>query len=85
MTAALAGDFDYDSHGRGYSVQRRTDPRIAALVQTAPHAELLAAGASRVVIIDDGRVEHVFHPIAAPAMHAQEVMRWLSQRVRTTR
>jgi hypothetical protein len=30
-----AGDFDYDAHGRGYAVQRRTDPRIAAYVHAA--------------------------------------------------
>jgi SAM-dependent methyltransferase len=30
-----AGDFDYDSHGQGYARQRRTDPRIAALVHQA--------------------------------------------------
>lgn len=27
-----AGDFDYETHGRGYSQQRRADPRIAAFV-----------------------------------------------------
>jgi SAM-dependent methyltransferase len=31
----LAGDFDYDAHGGGYAVQRRTDPRIAAYVHAA--------------------------------------------------
>jgi len=30
-----AGDFDYDTHGHGYAVQRRTDPRIAAMVHAA--------------------------------------------------
>ncbi|WP_155335794.1 class I SAM-dependent methyltransferase [Acrocarpospora corrugata] len=30
-----AGDFDYESHGQGYAVQRRTDPRIAAQVHAA--------------------------------------------------
>jgi SAM-dependent methyltransferase len=30
-----AGDFDYDAHGGGYAVQRRTDPRIAAYVLAA--------------------------------------------------
>lgn len=30
-----AGDFDYDTHGGGYAVQRRTDPRIAAHVHAA--------------------------------------------------
>ncbi|HVE91227.1 MAG TPA: methyltransferase domain-containing protein, partial [Actinomycetota bacterium] len=31
----MAGDFDYDRHGRDYSTHRRTDPRIAALVHQA--------------------------------------------------
>jgi SAM-dependent methyltransferase len=31
----MAGDFDYETHGTGYAVQRRTDPRIAALVHAA--------------------------------------------------
>ncbi|GAA4183095.1 methyltransferase domain-containing protein [Streptosporangium oxazolinicum] len=35
MTTTPAGDFDYDTHGHGYAVQRRTDPRIAALVHAA--------------------------------------------------
>lgn len=35
MTRALAGDFDYDTRGSGYSSYRRTDPRIAALVHKA--------------------------------------------------
>jgi hypothetical protein len=39
----LAGDFDYDARGQGYSQQRRTDPRIAALVHQA-------LGASRTVL-----------------------------------
>ncbi len=30
-----AGDTDYEQHGSGYAVQRRTDPRIAALVHRA--------------------------------------------------
>jgi SAM-dependent methyltransferase len=30
-----AGDFDYDTHGRGYGHQRRTDPRLAAYVNAA--------------------------------------------------
>ena len=29
------GDFDYDAHGGGYGVQRRADPRIAAVVHQA--------------------------------------------------
>jgi SAM-dependent methyltransferase len=35
MRARAAGDFDYEAGGSGYAVQRRTDPRIAALVQVA--------------------------------------------------
>jgi SAM-dependent methyltransferase len=35
MTTAPAGDFDYDTHGHGYAVQRRTDPRVAAYVHAA--------------------------------------------------
>ncbi|MEV8637335.1 hypothetical protein AB0395_37415 [Streptosporangium sp. NPDC051023] len=35
MIATAAGDFDYDTHGHGYAVQRRTDPRIAAYVHAA--------------------------------------------------
>ncbi|QWF78657.1 class I SAM-dependent methyltransferase [Amycolatopsis sp. CA-230715] len=31
----LAGDFDYETHGGGYAVRRRTDPRIAARVHAA--------------------------------------------------
>jgi SAM-dependent methyltransferase len=31
----IAGDFDYDANGQGYARQRRTDPRIAALVHQA--------------------------------------------------
>ena len=31
----LAGDFDYEAGGSGYATQRRTDPRIAALVHAA--------------------------------------------------
>lgn len=35
MDARVAGDFDYESGGVGYGVQRRTDPRIAAHVHAA--------------------------------------------------
>ena len=35
MNAHTAGDFDYDAGGGGYALQRRTDPRIAALVHAA--------------------------------------------------
>jgi len=35
MNRAPAGDYDYDTKGGGYAGQRRTDPRIAALVHDA--------------------------------------------------
>jgi SAM-dependent methyltransferase len=35
MTQTLAGDFDYDTHGRGYALRRRPDPRIAGLIHAA--------------------------------------------------
>ncbi|MGX6602377.1 MerR family transcriptional regulator [Micromonosporaceae bacterium Da 78-11] len=31
------------------------------------------------LVISDDTVEHVFHPIAAPSMHALDVLRWLGQ------
>jgi len=34
-TAGAAGDVDYESTGDGYAVQRRPDPRIAAMVHAA--------------------------------------------------
>src|ERR1700754_1090627 len=35
MARLSTGDFDYDAHGQFYAHQRRTDPRIAALVHAA--------------------------------------------------
>jgi SAM-dependent methyltransferase len=35
MGATVAGDFDYEAGGAGYSTQRRADPRIAAYVHAA--------------------------------------------------
>jgi peroxiredoxin len=32
------------------------------------------------LVISDDRVEHVFHPIASPASHALQVLRWLTKR-----
>lgn len=106
MTQTLAGDFDYDTNGRGYALSRRPDPRIATLVHAAlgdaravpnvvagagsyePHAAggLSTFGAGDVVlyrrltlVIRDDVIEHVFHPIAALAMHAVEVLQWLTK------
>lgn len=35
MASTPAGDFDYEVHGHGYAMRRRTDPRIASLVHDA--------------------------------------------------
>jgi hypothetical protein len=35
MARVPAGDFDYDTKGAGYALQRRPDPRIAAMVHAA--------------------------------------------------
>ncbi|MFI5889287.1 hypothetical protein ACIA5D_04115 [Actinoplanes sp. NPDC051513] len=35
------------------------------------------------LVIRDDVIEHVFHPIAAPAMHALEVLGWLSKHRRS--
>ncbi|MEU4162116.1 class I SAM-dependent methyltransferase [Actinoplanes sp. NPDC026670] len=35
MIRTVGGDFDYETNGRGYAVQRRSDPRIAALIHAA--------------------------------------------------
>lgn len=42
-----AGDFDYEKGGSGYAVQRRTDPRIAALIREAlgPARSVINVGA----------------------------------------
>jgi SAM-dependent methyltransferase len=47
MTRLSTGDFDYDLHGQDYARQRRTDPRIAALVHEAlgPARMVLNVGA----------------------------------------
>ena len=31
------------------------------------------------LVVTDGRIEHVFHPIPAPSTHAHEVLRWLNR------
>ncbi|WP_432993196.1 hypothetical protein [Dactylosporangium sp. CA-233914] len=31
------------------------------------------------LIVTEGRIEHVFHPIPAPSTHANEVLRWLNR------
>lgn len=48
MASTLAGDFDYDVHGHGYAMRRRTDPRIASLVHEA------LGGARTVLLVGAG-------------------------------
>lgn len=45
--SARHGDFDYERHGSGYAQQRRTDPRIAAIIHAAlgPARTVLNVGA----------------------------------------
>lgn len=66
-----AGDFDYDAHGRGYAQQRRTDPRIAALVHealgTARTVLNIGAGAGSYEPMD----RHVLAVEPSAAMRAQ--------------
>lgn len=75
------GDFDYETHGRGYALQRRTDPRIAAAV----HAGLgqaravlnVGAGAGSyeppdryVVAVEPSPVMRAQRPAGRPAIAA---------------
>jgi SAM-dependent methyltransferase len=66
-----AGDFDYETHGTGYAVQRRTDPRIAALVQAAlgPARTVLNVGAGAGSYEPEDR--HVVAVEPSAAMRAQ--------------
>jgi hypothetical protein len=75
------GDFDYDAHGAGYAAQRRTDPRIAALVHRAlgPARVVLNVGAGagsyepedrHVIAIEPSAVMRAQRPArAVPAIH----------------
>jgi len=71
MVMAGAGDFDYESHGQGYAAQRRTDPRIAALVHEA------LGGARTVLNVGAGagsyepKDRYVLAVEPSPAMRAQ--------------
>ncbi|MBB6473649.1 class I SAM-dependent methyltransferase [Sphaerisporangium rubeum] len=66
-----AGDFDYERHGQGYAVQRRTDPRIAALVQQAlgDATTVLNVGAGAGSYEPEDRYVVAVEP--SPAMRAQ--------------
>jgi SAM-dependent methyltransferase len=66
-----AGDFDYDTQGRGYAQQRRTDPRIAAFVHRAlgPARTVLNVGAGAGSYEPEDRYVLAVEPSAA--MRAQ--------------
>ena len=64
------------------------DPRLT--LATALGLPTFAAGDMTLyerltLIVTDEVVEHVFHPIPAPASHALDIMRWLTKRRRTAR
>ncbi len=66
-----AGDVDYSRHGTGYAIQRRTDPRIAALVHRAlgDARTVLNVGAGAGSYEPEDR--HVIPIEPSPAMRAQ--------------
>jgi SAM-dependent methyltransferase len=69
--AQPAGDFDYETHGAGYAVRRRSDPRIAALVHAAlgPARTVLNVGAGAGSYEPEDRYVIAVEP--SPAMRAQ--------------
>jgi SAM-dependent methyltransferase len=71
MVRAPAGDWDYEQHGHGYTVYRRPDPRIAALVHSAlgPARTVLNVGAGAGSYEPEGRYVLAVEPSAV--MRAQ--------------
>jgi SAM-dependent methyltransferase len=71
VAGGQAGDFDYERHGIGYATQRRTDPRIAALVHSAlgPARTVLNVGAGTGSYEPEDRYVVAIEP--SPAMRAQ--------------
>jgi SAM-dependent methyltransferase len=69
--SARHGDFDYERHGSGYSQQRRTDPRIAAIIHAAlgPARTVLNVGAGAGSY--EPRDRHVVAVEPSAAMRAQ--------------
>jgi SAM-dependent methyltransferase len=67
----IAGDFDYETYGGGYAAQRRTDPRIAALVHAAlgPARTVLNVGAGAGSYEPNDRDVTAVEP--SPSMRAQ--------------
>jgi DNA-binding transcriptional MerR regulator len=70
-------------HGLGLPYPMIPDPRLT-LADSLGLPTFTAGGAARyrrlTLVVADNVVEHVFHPIAQPATHALQVMRWLTRR-----
>jgi hypothetical protein len=71
VAAPAAGDFDYESHGDGYALQRRADPRIAARLHEAlgDAATVINVGAGAGSYEPEDRYVVAVEP--SPAMRAQ--------------
>ncbi len=71
VAAEVAGDFDYEAAGTGYARQRRTDPRIAALVHAALGSAqtVINVGAGAGSYEPEDRAVTAVEP--SPAMRAQ--------------
>jgi SAM-dependent methyltransferase len=75
VTGRPAGDFDYESRGAGYAVQRRADPRIAARLHDAlgEAATVVNVGAGAGSYEPSDRYVVAVEP--SPAMRAQRPSR----------
>jgi hypothetical protein len=71
VAGAPAGDFNYELHGEGYAIQRRSDPRIAAAVHAALGSArtVLNVGAGAGSYEPDDRYVVAVEP--SPTMRAQ--------------
>ena len=93
LTAGAARVYGLSAQSTGY--QRELAHRLCLPYPLIPDPKLTLAAATGLptrtigdltvyerltLIITDGLVEHVFHPIPDPASHALDVLRWLTQR-----
>ncbi|GAB3939517.1 MerR family transcriptional regulator [Micromonospora vulcania] len=98
LTAGAARVYGLSAQSTGY--QRELVHRLRLPYPLIPDPRLTLADALRLptlttddmtlyqrltLIVADGVVEHVFHPIPEPASHALEVMRWLTKRRQAAR
>jgi len=93
LAAGAARVFGLSAQSNGYQRELVHRLRLPYPLLPDPRMSLAAAlgvptfGAGDMVlyrrltlILRDGVIEHVFHPIPAPAMHALDVMQWLARR-----